>query len=98
MELVTSALDDVRRLTVELRPPALDDFGLGPALERLTSMVVERSDFEIGLNVSSALELPPSYETALYRIVQESLTNIVKHAEATSVSIVVTPTAARSAP
>ncbi len=42
-ELVGSALDDVRRLTVELRPPALDDFGLGPALERLTAMTAERS-------------------------------------------------------
>ena len=36
-ELVASALDDVRRLTVELRPPALDDFGLAAALERLTA-------------------------------------------------------------
>ncbi len=89
-DLVSSALDDVRRLTVELRPPALDDFGLGAALERLTSIVGQRSTIDLNLNVSSDLKLPTDYDTALYRIVQESLTNIIKHADATSVSILVT--------
>jgi signal transduction histidine kinase len=92
-ELVGSALDDVRRLTVELRPPALDDFGLGPALERLTEMVSQRSGLDVQLNVAAPPEaLPPEHETALYRIIQEALTNIVKHAEARSVSIIVTGT------
>ncbi|HWB22875.1 MAG TPA: GAF domain-containing protein [Gaiellaceae bacterium] len=97
-ELVGSALGNVRRLTVELRPPVLDDFGLEPALERLTSVVAESSGLDVQLNVAARLvELPAEYETALYRIVQESLTNVVKHAEAQSVSIVVagTPTTAR---
>ena len=88
-ELVGSALDDVRRLTTELRPPALDDFGLQPALERLTELVAGRSGLDVQLNMRSPIELPPEYETALYRIVQEALTNIVKHAEAHSVSIIV---------
>ncbi len=88
--LVSSALDDVRRLTVELRPPALDDYGLEAALDRLRAVVSERSKMDIQLTVSPGLNLPPTTETALYRIVQEGLTNIVKHAEATSVSIVVT--------
>ncbi len=89
-ELVRSALDDVRRLTVELRPPALDDFGLAPALERLTEMVATRSGLDVQLNVSVPPDaLPHEHETALYRIVQESLTNIVKHAGAQSVSVVV---------
>jgi signal transduction histidine kinase len=87
-DLVGSALDDVRRLTVELRPPALDDYGVAAALERLRSVVAERSGLEIHLTVHSALKLAPEQETALYRIVQEALTNIVKHAEASSVSIV----------
>ncbi len=91
-ELVGSALDDVRRLTVELRPPALDDFGLASALERLTSMVGERSGIDIQLNVRSTVALPAEQETALYRIVQEALTNVVKHARAASVSIIVTST------
>jgi signal transduction histidine kinase len=87
--LVGSALDNVRRLTVELRPPALDDYGLSAALDRLKAVVSERSGMNIQLTVQSELNLGPEHETALYRIVQEALTNIVKHAEATSVSIVV---------
>ena len=87
--LVGSALDDVRRLTVELRPPALDDFGLEAALERLTSVVAGRSGLNVQLDVAAGSKLPPEHETAVYRIVQEALTNIVKHAEARSVSVVV---------
>jgi signal transduction histidine kinase len=89
-ELVDTALGDVRRLTVELRPPALDDFGLTAALERLASVIAERSPFTIDVNVAVPPgTVPPEEETAIYRIVQEALTNIVKHASATSVSIVV---------
>ncbi len=89
-ELVGAALENVRRLTVELRPPALDDFGLEPALERLTSMVADASDLDVQLNVAAGPgALSAEHETALYRIVQEALTNIVKHAQAHSVSIVV---------
>ncbi len=92
-ELVGSALADVRRLTVELRPPALDDFGLAPALERLTSIVADRIGLDVQMNVATPPRpLSPELETALYRIVQEALTNIVKHAKASSVSIVVTAT------
>jgi signal transduction histidine kinase len=89
-ELVDSALGNVRRLTVELRPPALDDFGLEPALERLASVIGEQSSFTVDINVAlpSGL-LPPEHETAIYRVVQEALTNIVKHASAKQVSIVV---------
>jgi signal transduction histidine kinase len=89
-ELVASALGDVRRLTLELRPPALDDFGLAAALERLAAVVAERSGVDVQLNVATpARPLPSEYETALYRIVQEALTNVVRHAQARSVSIVV---------
>ncbi len=87
--LVASALADVRRLAVELRPAVLDDFGLEPALERLVRVVSERSGLVVRLNVDSQLQaLPPELETALYRIVQEGLTNVVKHARASAVSIV----------
>jgi signal transduction histidine kinase len=93
-ELVDSALGNVRRLTVELRPPALDDFGLGAALERLAAVVGDQSPFAIDVNVAlrDAL-LPPEHETAIYRIVQEALTNVVKHASAKRVSIVVASSA-----
>jgi signal transduction histidine kinase len=85
---VVSALQDVRRLAVELRPAVLDDFGLVPALERLTDAFAEQS--EIRVDFHSALgetRLPSDVETALYRVVQESLTNILKHAKAQRVSV-----------
>jgi signal transduction histidine kinase len=87
-EQVVSALQDVRRLAVELRPAVLDDYGLVPALERLIDAFGEQSDTRIDFH--SALgeaRLPSDMETALYRVVQESLTNIVKHANAKHVSV-----------
>ena len=87
-EHVVAALQDVRRLAVELRPAVLDDFGLVAALERLTEAFAEQTGIRVDFH--SALgerRLPPEVETALYRVVQESLTNIVKHANARGVSI-----------
>jgi len=90
-DLVRSTLRDVRRLAVELRPTALDDFGLVPALERLTDSFAEQTGISVDFQASlTAGRLPTEIETALYRIVQESLTNIVKHARAGSVSVVLT--------
>jgi len=87
-ELVVATLQDVRRLAVELRPSALDDFGLVAALERLTTSFSEQTGIEIDFEASIANErLPEEVEIALYRIVQESLTNVVKHARARHVSI-----------
>ena len=90
-DLVRSTLRDVRRLAVELRPTALDDFGLVPALERLTDSFAEQTGISVDFQASlTSGRLPTEIETALYRIVQESLTNIVKHARAGSVSVVLT--------
>jgi len=89
-ELVLSTLHDVRRLAVELRPKALDDFGLEPALERLTTTFAEQTGISVDYHARLPERLSADVETALYRIVQEALTNIVKHAQATRVSIVVT--------
>ena len=90
-ELVVATLQDVRRLAVELRPKVLDDFGLVPALERLTQGFAEHTGISVDLEASALTERPPvEVETAIYRIVQESLTNVVKHAQAHSVSVVVT--------
>jgi signal transduction histidine kinase len=87
-ELVVSTLQDVRRLAVELRPSALDDFGLVAALERLAASFAEQSGIAVDFQTSLAGErLSGEVETALYRIVQESLTNVVKHARARHVSI-----------
>jgi signal transduction histidine kinase len=89
-DLVRSTLQDVRRLAVELRPKALDDFGLVAALERLTESFAEQMGISVEFAPTGAGRLPPEVETALYRIVQESLTNVVKHARASRVSIVLT--------
>ena len=86
-EHVVSALQDVRRLAVELRPAVLDDYGLVPAIERLVDAFAEqdvRVDFHSALGET---RLPSDVETALYRVVQESLTNIVKHANAKHISV-----------
>jgi signal transduction histidine kinase len=87
-ELVVATLQDVRRLAVELRPKALDDFGLVAALERLGNSFSEATGIRVQLEASLGDErLPSEVETTLYRIVQEALTNIVKHARARNVSI-----------
>ena len=88
-ELVVSTLHDVRRLAIELRPKVLDDFGLVPALERLTETFGTQTGIGVRFEPGLADErLPAEVETALFRIVQESLTNIVKHSRARNVSIV----------
>jgi signal transduction histidine kinase len=87
--LVVQTLQDIRRLAVELRPKALDDFGLVPAIERLAESLQERTGipFDVqGIRLDERLREP--IETTLYRVVQEALTNVVKHAGASGVSIV----------
>jgi signal transduction histidine kinase len=81
---------EVRRIAVDLRPASLDDLGLSEAIGQCVREWSERSgvpaDFQaIGL---SDRPLSPSVETALYRVVQEALTNVLKHARATRVSVV----------
>jgi signal transduction histidine kinase len=89
--LVVGTLQSVRRLAVELRPSALDDFGLLPAVQRLGQAVGETSGLDVQVEARLGTErLPAPIETALYRIVQESLTNAVRHADAQRVSIVLT--------
>ena len=90
-ELVVSTLRDVRRLAVELRPAALDDFGLAPALERLVDTHARKASIEVDLVLRLGEErLPSEVETTLYRIVQEALTNVAKHADADRISVVLT--------
>lgn len=88
-ETITGSIRDLRALAVELRPTALDDFGLEAALERLTETFGRRTGLQIDLQTSGLEDrLPDPVETALYRIVQESLTNVAKHAGAGTVSVV----------
>ena len=86
---VVNAVQELRALAVELRPKALDDFGLAPALERLVDTYSRRTGLEVDSHLAG-LEprLAEPVESALYRIAQEALTNIAKHAGASAVSIV----------
>jgi signal transduction histidine kinase len=83
-------LDNLHRLAMNLRPASLDYLGLKPALEQY----VETFGIQHGLNVqfeTVGLEgerLPATVETALYRVVQEALTNVARHAQATRVDVV----------
>ena len=88
---IVDTLQNVRRLAVELRPSALDDFGVVPALERLAETFAEKSGIDVDLEANlDETRLPPEVETAIYRIVQEALTNVAKHASAGHVSIILT--------
>ncbi len=79
--------EQLRCLSHELRPAALDDLGLLPALEFLAKGVSKRTGVPITVDGRGQGCLPPSVEIALYRIVQEGLTNAAKYAQATRVWI-----------
>jgi len=88
IRLVDSALERVRSLSLDLRPSQLDDMGLQPALR----WYLDRQSRSAGLEVQFTAELPeqrldPAIETACFRIVQEALTNVVRHAEARQVRV-----------
>lgn len=89
-EIAVATLQDVRRLAVELRPKALDDFGLVPAIQRLAEGFQEQTGLRVDFEARLEGRLPSEIESSLYRIVQEGLTNIVKHARARHVSILLT--------
>jgi signal transduction histidine kinase len=92
-ELAVTTLHDVRRLAVELRPATLDDFGLDAAIERLVETYREGAAATVDLELRIGPgRLPADVETTLYRIVQEALTNITKHASATRISVLLTRT------
>lgn len=85
---LNGAIQEVRRISRDLRPGVLDDLGLGPALQSLTDDFSNRTgittDFE---TVVFRNRLDKEAKSALYRIAQEALTNIERHAEATHVSL-----------
>jgi signal transduction histidine kinase len=91
-ELAAQAGADIRRLVYDLRPPVLDQLGLETALRQY----VERFGREHGISVTFTMdgftELPAASEVALFRIVQEALANIQKHAGASLVSVELLPT------
>ena len=82
------ALEGVRRLALELRPPALDDLGLADALADLAQRFLAQTGITIDYQVrGSRTRLSPDVELVLYRVAQEALTNVAKHARARKVSM-----------
>jgi two-component system, NarL family, sensor histidine kinase UhpB len=87
-EMTAEALEGVRRLALELRPPALDDLGLLAALGDLAQRYGDQLGIPVDYQVRGARgRLPAEVELVLYRVAQEALTNIAKHAGATRVWI-----------
>jgi signal transduction histidine kinase len=86
-DLLEQIAGHLRQLSHELRPTILDDYGLLPALEFLAGGISKRSKLQINIEGSHHGRLPTSVETALYRIVQEALTNASKHARASRVDV-----------
>jgi signal transduction histidine kinase len=88
IRIVEDALQQVRSLATALRPSMLDDLGLAPALKWMAEQSAGRGGFEVYFHHERSLErLAPEIETACFRIVQEALTNITRHAKAQRVEI-----------
>jgi signal transduction histidine kinase len=79
--------DEIRRVAHELRPVILDDLGLVPALRFLGQGVAQRSGLAVRVMGSTDGRLAPAVETALYRAAQEALSNVARHARASSATI-----------
>lgn len=85
---IDEALDEIRRSTAALRPPALAELGLQGALERHTQAFAEASGLAVSCSIVAPLPpLEAHVETTLYRIAQEALTNAARHANATRVRV-----------
>lgn len=88
MELVRDAIDTVRKISAELRPGVLDNLGLLDAIEWEAGRFRERMGIECTISLQAApVDIDDAAATAIFRIFQESLTNIARHAQATRVEI-----------
>lgn len=84
--VVKTSLEEVRRLAQELRPETLDHLGLTSALENLATTFQQRAHVRVRHTLQPGpVPLDPSVELVIYRVAQESLTNVARHAEATEV-------------
>jgi signal transduction histidine kinase len=90
LEHIGTEIESLRTLITELRPAALDEIGLAPAIESLGQRLAAVEGLEVGVEVAVGGRLDAELETTVYRLVQEALTNIAKHAGAESVRVSVT--------
>jgi signal transduction histidine kinase len=90
-DLTQASIQDIRRLIHDLRPAALDELGLAPALWEYVGRYQEEHGVEVALALPEGGErLPTPVETALFRIAQEALNNVAKHAQARRVEVTMT--------
>ena len=96
VDQMSSEIENLRNLITELRPAALDEIGLQPAIESLAARVTEtgglevKTHFDLGKTLAVNARLETELETTIYRLVQEALTNVAKHAQAAHVAVQVT--------
>ena len=87
-QVVRTSLEDVRRLAQELRPELLDHLGLASALASLASGFEQRTHVRVRRHIERDLpQLDPRVELVIYRVAQESLTNVARHSQATEVLV-----------
>jgi signal transduction histidine kinase len=84
-------MESLHRLAMNLRPASLDHLGLIETIKNLIDSLGEQAGLKAKfrtLNINGDLQLPETIETALYRVVQEALTNVIRHADATRVDVI----------
>ena len=87
---IQDVIVDVRRVIEGLRPPALDEVGVAMALEQLAASFESADGLEVEVEVVTLPSLPAAVESALYRVAQEALTNVARHARASRARLTVT--------
>lgn len=89
IEVVNSTMAEVRGLALGLRPAVLDQLGLAAAIRAYVRQQTELAELQVSIDIDEALprQLPPTVSTLCFRFVQESVTNVIKHAEATRLNL-----------
>lgn len=91
LDIVAETIEQTRELSHQLRPAALEEFGLAVALRTLVKEMTQQAGIQYHFRVDlQDAALPPGMDVILYRIAQEGLTNVVRHAQATEVSVALT--------
>jgi signal transduction histidine kinase len=86
-QLIQGALAEMRTLLIELRPEALETTALSDLLQHLAQMTIARTSSQVEVHIDQEIVLEPDVKTVFYRVAQEALNNIIKHARASHVDI-----------
>ncbi len=91
--LVSETIKTVQKITFQLRPSIIDDLGLEAGIEWYTSEFSERNGIEVNLEIKPDIIISPEISLVIFRIMQESLTNVSRHAKATKIDILLNESA-----